>query len=459
MSQDNYLTRHKKLIVLSLIIGVICGFSALALYYSISFVSKILLTDIIGFSTITTTSAGGVATTTFHIAHPYMIPLIMCAAALVGGLIAYTFSRETEGHGADAVIKSFHKKDGYVRRRVAAIELVNSSLTIGSGGSAGGEGPIALICASLGSTLSRYLHLSDNERKIISAVAVGSGISALLKAPLGGAIFGAEFLYKRDMEIPVIYPSLIASVVSFAIYGAFLGYSPLFGSLSFTIALNLFPFFIALGLASGLFSRVYIKVYHFLSNWFHHLNMKEYLKPAIGALFASVAILLVPETLGEGTAWMQMMINGNIASFAITYGLPLVVFFLLLALFKMIATSFTVGSGASGGIFIPGLFIGGAFATSVALLLNSLFPSIITTSTLGIFAIVGMVSFFGSTAKTPISLAVIGIELVGNLNLLPFIILAMFAGYIVSGNDTIFRSQLESRTIDKLVTPVATASS
>ncbi len=387
------------------------------------------------------------------IERPYLIPIIMGAAALAAGFIAYKFSHETEGHGADAVIKSFHKKHGQVRERVALIELVNSSLTIGSGGSAGGEGPISLICASLGSTFSKVLHLSDEDRKMISAVAVGSGIAAILKAPLGGALFGAEFLYKRDMEVKAVYPSMIASVVSFAIYGIVVGYGPLFGNVSYAVSLNLIPFFIAAGLASGIFARIYVKVYHALSGWFHKIHYAEFVKPAMGALIASAIVILVPETLGEGILWMSFMAKGDITGFIFTYGIPLALFFLLLAIFKIVATSFTVGSGASGGVFVPGLFIGGSFGIATALALHAVFPDAITVGMAGIFAIVGMVAFFGASAKTPISLAIIGLELVGSLSILPFIIMAVFAAYITSGNDTIFRSQVEDKEMDRLVSP------
>lgn len=433
--------KHERLIILSLIIGALSGAAAVALYYAFRLVTDVLVKGLFDY-----TSSG-------RIGDPYLVPVIMGAAALLAGVIAYLFSKETEGHGADAVILSFHKRNGHIRRRVALLELVTSSLTIGSGGSAGGEGPIALMCASLGSGLSRLLSLDEDDRKIISAVAVGSGISAILKAPLGGALFGAEFLYRRDMEVRAIYPSLIASVVSFAIYGVFAGYGPLFGSITDTISFNLIPFFVAAGIASGLFARVYIKVYHSLSSWFHHLKTKEYIKPAIGALFASAIVILVPETIGEGIGWMKLMADGTVTGFVFTYGLPLALFFLILALFKIVATSFTVGSGASGGVYVPGLFIGGSFGIALGLALNMAFPGIVTMGTVGVFAIAGMVSFFGAAAKVPISLAVTGIELVGSLNPLPFIIVAVVSAYVVSSGDSIFRSQVDEKEISRLVSP------
>lgn len=435
--------RYERLILLGVAIGILSGIAAVALYYSIEFVKDVLIKMVVGYS----------ATGAFE--RPYLIPVVMGAAGLLGGYIAYRFSKETEGHGADAVIKSFHTKHGQIRERVVLLELVNSSLTMGSGGSAGGEGPIALMCASLGSTFSKFLHLDEEDRRIISAVAVGSGIAAILKAPLGSALFGAEFLYKRDMEVKAVYPSLVASIISFAIYGAFVGYTPLFGDLTYTLSLNLIPFFIIVGLASGLFARLYIKTYHALSGWFHKLKLREYLKPAIGALFASFIIMEVPSTIGEGISWMQAMASDHLAKFVFVHGVPIAAFFLMLAVLKMIATSLTVGSGASGGVFVPGLFIGGSFGIGTGLILNMLFPQVVTMGMVGVFAIVCMVAFFGSTAKTPISLAIIGVELVGDLNLLTFIILAIFAAYLVSGNDTIFRSQVDDKDIDILVEPNA----
>ncbi|HOO45480.1 MAG TPA: chloride channel protein, partial [Deltaproteobacteria bacterium] len=147
---------------------------------------------------------------------PWYLALIPAAGGLITGLIVYTWAPEAEGHGTDAAIDAFHNKKGKIRPRVPLIKTITSAITIGSGGSAGREGPIAQIGAGFASYLATRLHLSDQERRIMMVAGMGGGIGSIFRAPLGGALFATEVLYSEaDFEYEAIIPAIISSIVGY----------------------------------------------------------------------------------------------------------------------------------------------------------------------------------------------------------------------------------------------------
>ena len=142
---------------------------------------------------------------------------------------SFRLAPEAEGHGTDAAIAAFHQGKA-IRARIPLIKLVASAITIGTGGSAGREGPAAQISAGFGSLLATVLHLDMQDRRIALATGIGAGIGAIFRAPLGGAILAAEILYKNDLEVEAIIPALIASIVGYSVFGAWSGWSPIFAT-------------------------------------------------------------------------------------------------------------------------------------------------------------------------------------------------------------------------------------
>ena len=170
--------------------------------------------------------------------HPEFSPLSLIAVISVGGLLSgllvIRFAPEAEGHGTDAAIAAFHHKRGFIRPIVPIIKLVASALTIGSGGSGGREGPIAQIGAGFGSYLGTIFKLPARDRRILLAVGMGAGIGAIFRAPLAGALFAAEILYRgADLEGDVIVPAAVASTISYSVFSFWLPadvrFLPLFG--------------------------------------------------------------------------------------------------------------------------------------------------------------------------------------------------------------------------------------
>ena len=143
---------------------------------------------------------------------PWMLLLVMTLGGLVSGLLVYHFAPETQGSGMDTPIDAFHNKQGSIPPRVPLVKLIASAVTLGTGGSAGREGPIAQIGAGIGSWISEKLHLSPRDRRILLATGMGAGVGAIFRAPLAAALFAGEILYRdHDLEADVFIPSAVSS--------------------------------------------------------------------------------------------------------------------------------------------------------------------------------------------------------------------------------------------------------
>ncbi len=217
-----------KWLCISTLIGIVAGIGAIAFYVAIQFATGALLTGLVGYQPPEPAGEGHAVIMSFRsAAHPWLLPVITTTGGLVVGIIIFSLAPEAEGHGTDAAIAAFHQGKA-IRARIPLIKLVASAITIGTGGSAGREGPAAQISAGFGSILATLLGLNTQDRRIALAVGIGAGIGAIFRAPLGGAILAAEILYKNDLEVEAIIPALIASIVGYSIFGLWSGWDPIF---------------------------------------------------------------------------------------------------------------------------------------------------------------------------------------------------------------------------------------
>jgi CIC family chloride channel protein len=432
----------EKWLFLSVIIGVASGFGALVFYYAIKGAELLFLNDFVGMQVPRPVGEGGSLQYVFEVSRYAFIPISTAIGGLVSGLIVYSFAPEAEGHGTDAAIDAFHNKRGEIKRRIPVVKTVASAITIGSGGSAGREGPTAQISAGIGSALADLLHLNDSDRRIAVAVGIGSGIGTIFKAPIGGALLAAEVLYKRDMEVDAIYPAFIASAIGYSIFGSVVGFEPIFGYTTFQFSTLRLPMYAVLGFVAGGLAILYVKSFYGIRGIFSRLKIPNQFKPAIGGLAAGLIALLFPEVMATGYGWVQLMINENLNSFP-TFGLPTIAILVALPFAKILATSFSIGSGGSGGVFAPGMVIGASLGTIMGLIFHFMFPQQVPH--LAPFVIVGMLSFFGGAGKVPISVLVMVVEMTGSLQLLPGAMIAVAISYVVSGQQTIYSSQKLTR--------------
>ena len=426
----------RKWIPIAVLIGLVSGFGAIVFDQAIEFFNSFLLGTLAGFHPPTAVGEGEILPSfTFN---PFILPLITTLGGLLSGILVFGLAPEAEGHGTDAAIDAFHNKKGEIRSRTPIVKMLASALTIGSGGSAGREGPSAQIGAGFGSFIGKRLHLSLHDRRIALAVGIGAGIGAIFKAPFGGAILAAEILYMGDFEVDALFPAFMASTIGYSIFGFFKGWTPIFGTVnlgSFQDPINL-PFYAILGVACGLVGIIYVVSFYGIKSKFTQLKIPNFLKPAIGGLIVGVIGVFFPQILGVGYGWLQLIINGNFTL------LPIILLPVIIAL-KIVATSFTIGSGGSGGVFGPGLIIGGMLGAIVWAILNYFVPNF--SPTVGVFAIVGMMAFFGGVGKVPVAVILMASEMTGSYTLLVPSMIATAIAYVVAGKYTLYKSQLPSR--------------
>ncbi|HEU5438880.1 MAG TPA: chloride channel protein [Ktedonobacterales bacterium] len=426
-------------LLIGALIGVVAGLGAIAFAAAISFATNVLLGGIAGFYPPQPAGEGGTAVIT-DISRRWLIPVVTTLGGLLTGVIIFRLAPEAEGHGTDAAIEAFHEKGGRIRARIPLVKLVASAITIGSGGSAGREGPTAQISAGFGSWLGGLLHLDDHDRRIAVAAGIGSGIGAIFKAPFGGALLSAEILYKRDFEADALFPSFVASVIGFTIYGVWAGWTPIFGTgghFSFEHPLSLLGYLV-LGITAGLVGLLYPKTLYGLRAHFHRLRIPNMLKPALGGLLVGIIGLFIPEALGMGYGYVQFSINGDYLHLA-AWLMAVLVFV------KILATALTIGSGGSGGVFGPGMVIGGFLGGALWAALNALAPGLVAGTNPGAFAVVGMGAFFGGIAKAPLAVILMVVEMTGEFSLLAPAMLATMVAYLVSGETSIYENQVPTR--------------
>lgn len=383
--------------------------------------------------------------------HPnlWLIPLSTALGGLVTGLLVYKFAPEAEGHGTDEAITAFHRKDGRIRRRIPIVKALASAFTIGSGGSGGREGPTAQIAAGSGSFVGDALKLSVKDRRIAVAVGIGAGIGSIFKSPFGGAMLSGEILYSAgDFEVEALIPGFIASPIGYVIFASFTGFTPIFGnsvSYVFTQPVNL-VFYALLGLVCGVVGRGYTTTFYAVRGFFSSLKIPKYVKPAIGLGISGTIGIFFPEVIGLGYGFLQYLIDGRMNLVGISFlSVPVFVVLVLVVLFKVIATSLTVSSGGSAGVFAPSLVIGGFVGAAFWTVLNYALPGVILVP--APLVIVGMMALFAGVGRVPIAVILMVSEMTGTLSLLAPSMVAVVIAYFVTGpTHTIYRSQVPRRS-------------
>ncbi len=432
-----------RLSIVSIFIGLACGIAALAFYNMLKYGTLFLLGDLAGYYP----PSSGFEGSDEWIApdSPLKLFFVLILGGLLAGLIVYKFAPEAEGHGTDAAIRAFHRENGFVRRRIPIVKMVASTLTISSGGSAGREGPIAHIGAGVGSAIADLFKLSVEERRIALAVGIGAGVGSIFKAPLGGALLSAEILYKRDFEKEALIPAIIASVIGYTLFGYIMGFSPVFRvEEQYDLNLLHLPLFLLLGIASAYVGILYVRTFYSTFEFFRKMKIPKYVKPAIGSTLVGLVVIVLFYVAPKEVSLGALSMGYGFIQLAIDNKLALEVL-LALVFLKIIFTSLTIGSGGSGGVFAPGLFIGAMLGGFFGKLFNILFPDIVTEEDIPAFVIVGMMSLFGGVSKAPIAVIVMIAEMTKSYELLFPAMISIVASYLLTGEESIYREQVSTR--------------
>jgi CIC family chloride channel protein len=421
-------------LVLALMVGMVAGLGGTLLTWGVEAISSGLLGGVVGFHV---PGHGESATVTWSMPErPWLLLVVLPLAGLLVGRIVQSFAPEAEGHGTDAVINAYHRGRAVLRKRVVPVKLLTSMLTIGSGGSAGREGPVAQVGAGFGSYLADLLRLGYHDRRVLVVSGMAAGVGGMFRAPLGAALFAVEVLYSDpDFESEALIPAIISSIVSYVIVASLTGWDAIFhtANVPFGRPHELLAYLV-LGMIVAAVGYVYVKVFYGMRDRvFGPMPIPAWTKPAVGGLLLAVLALAVPQVLGGGYGWLQLTMDNQ---------LPLKILVLLLPA-KILATSFTISSGGSGGVFAPSLVIGGVTGAIFADLSARVAPQLAPPTAACV--LVGMGGFFAGVAKVPIASLIMVAEMSGSYGLLVPMMLVSSVAYLLMRGVSIYEAQVPGR--------------
>lgn len=441
-----------KWFLLSTLVGIVAGCGGIVFQVSEQAIFRAASQGIAGFSPKEAAGEQRLFTDPGQSFSPLIMLLVLGAGGLAAGLLVQTFAPEAEGHGTDAAIEAYHQKRGYIRPIVPLIKLLASVITLGTGGSGGREGPIAQIGAGFGSALGTWLKLPARDRRILMAAGMGAGIGAIFRAPLAGALFSAEILYRdADLETEVIVPAAVASIVGYTVFSFWLPpqirFVPLFGdSLHHQLGslLELVPMtLLALGLV--VVSVVYIKVFYAGHHYSKRSPIPALLRPVIGAMTAGLLGFGLYYAMGENQHALAVLGTGygTLQEALSNPGRVGIWLLLAIALIKILTTSATIGTGGSGGVFGPSMVIGGCTGGAIGQFLHWVWPTAVPYP--AVYSVVGMAGFFAGCAHAPISTIVMVSELTGDYSLLVPTMWVSTLCFVLCHRWTLYEKQVASR--------------
>ena len=377
----------------------------------------------------------------------WWLPLVTTLGGLASGWVVWRFCREAEGSGADQAIAAYHEEAGSVRARVPVLKAIASALTLGSGGVAGREGPMAQISVGIGAIVGRLARVRGQRRRTLLLASMAAGLSAMFRAPLGMAIFTVEVLYSGLVfESEALIFTVIAAVTAYAVYGFFAGWESLFAipaELDFQHPQTLVVFAL-LGIAAGVLAAMLPALIEGVRRLFARLPGPAWLRPGFGGLAVGLLALLFPQLLGTGYGWLELAMTEQL-----TLG-----FVLAMLLLKGPAMALTVGSGGSGGVFGPTITLGGMLGATVGILYASAGGG---GMPLAAFVVVGMAAVFASAARAPISTLIMVVEMTGGYGLIVPAMLANVLSFITQGTiarrfgtPRLYPAQVPSRELSPL---------
>jgi chloride channel protein, CIC family len=431
---------HLRWVPLGIVIGALSGISAILLYGSIKLATRWFLGPV-GYrpATIAADPGGFVQATGFRL--PWAIPLLVAAGALVGGMLTHWFAPETQGHGTDVAIRAINTDPTGMRPRALPMKMLASALTIGSGGSGGTEGPTAQMAAVAASVIVGRRGLDYKQARMMVVAGLAAGVAAIFRAPLGGAILSVELLYRRDREWRMLLPAMVASAVSYVEFSAVYGWSPMLGhvpgtALTAPAQLLIFP---VLGLICGGLARLYAFTFYRVESLSQRWRTWPPLRPCVAGLCTGVLGLMVPGALGTGYGTIQDVLSGQRVlqlSLLVLIAMPFA---------KILATSASIGSGGSGGVFGPGMVVGATAGAALWRLAGLAGAHAIVPASPALLAAVGMAACLGAAARSPLAITVIAAEACASWWVFPAAILAVPISVLLMGDDTLYRAQPRDR--------------
>ena len=420
-------TEQVYMVLVSVVIGLLAGFCAVGFRLLIQILNQVAWHQ-----------------GQYSLEYMYGLPfwwkiLTPAAGGVIVGLITYRFAKEAKGHGVPEVMEAVAMRGGIIRPRVVIAKMFASGITIASGGSVGREGPIVQIGSALGSTVGQFLKIDQQRLRTLVGCGAAAGIAGTFNAPVAGALFAVEIIL-GDFGVAQFSPIVISSVAATVVSHRYLGDFPAFEVPSYTLvnANELFAY-AALGIMAGLVALAFIKALYASEDVFDKIPWHPSMKGFVGGALVGIIGIWFPHVFGVGYEAINEALNGNM----------LWHFMLLLVAFKILAVSITIGSGGSGGIFAPSLFIGAMLGGGVGTVVNLLWPA--STAGPGAYALVGMGALVAAGTHAPITAILIIFELTGEYNIiLPLMISCIIATLLATRMQasSIYTRKLLRRGID-----------
>jgi len=353
------------------------------------------------------------------------------AGAVLVAFLVRTFAPEAKGHGVPEVVDAIYYNGGRIRPVVAVIKSLASSISIGSGGSVGREGPIIQIGATFGSVLGQWAKLPEWKRLTLLACGAGAGIAATFNTPIGGILFAVEIMLVEISArslVPVMIATGAASFIGRLFFGADASFliPTLTLNSATTTALDVYGAYAVLGVVMGLLAVVYTRSIYAFEDLFDRLPVSYYVRHAFGMLLVGLTMYLLYRTLGHyyiqgvGYATIQDILNG---------GLTVTWILLVLVVAKLLAVSLTLGSGASGGIFSPALFMGATLGAGLVQLGHLAFPGLLVSMAGG--AVIGMACMVAASTGAAVTAVVMIFEMTRDYNVIIPLIIAVSIAYAI----------------------------
>jgi CIC family chloride channel protein len=409
-------TEQVYMVLVAVLIGLLGGYCAVGFRQFIQFVNQV-------------TWRQGPYALDYIASLPWWWKILAPATGgLIVGLIIHRFAREAKGHGVPEVMEAVALRGGRIRPRVVLAKLVASGISIGSGGSVGREGPIVQIGSALGSTIGQWLKIDQRRLRTLVGCGAAAGIAGTFNAPVAGALFAVEIIL-GDFGVAQFSPIVISSVAATVVSQHYLGDFPAFEVPAYSLvqASELFAY-AGLGILAAVVALGFIRVLYAFEDRFDRIPLYPPFRTLLGGALIGVIGIWLPHVFGVGYEAINEALHGRLAW----------EFMAMLVVVKILAVSITIGSGGSGGIFAPSLFIGAMLGGAVGTVVHTLWPA--STAGAGAYALVGMGAIVAAATHAPITAILIIFELTGEYR----IILPLMISCIIA---TLLATRLESASI------------
>lgn len=351
-----------------------------------------------------------------------LLPLIPIAGMLLLIPLSYFFPGQVNGYGFTKFLRKVNIEGGRIKFRNIFLKTISTSLTIGTGGSAGVEGPIAMVGGAVGSQVGQFFRVSGDRMKVYIAAGCAGGIGAMFNAPMAGVFFASEIVLLGTYEMSSFSALVVSSALATVISRAYYGEHPAFPIPDYNVV-NLMveiPLYVLMGILIGVIAVMHIRLFYYIRDRFDELQIHPYIKPIMGAFIIGMVGICFPQIMGDGYFYIEQVLHDR--------GVLWVMF--LLIFLKMAMTGVTLGSGGAGGVFAPALFIGAMIGGTYGAFCHMLFPSFVAGS--GAYAAVGIGAFLAATTHSPLTAIFLLFEMTGNYKIIVPVMLASIVGTVVS---------------------------